>query len=89
VSIDGQDTKVLHPGESVEVEASPYPIPCINRPSPLGTREQTTSMPGVGQHGVRDPQIHDGWVHDINRLLQFNASFKSISSTHVDTDGHY
>lgn len=68
VSMDGHEVRLLYPGESVEVEASPYPIPCINRPDVEGQTQR------------------DGWVQDINRLLQFNASFKSSAFSHTDAD---
>ena len=66
--MDGQEAHTLSPGESVTVQASPYPIPCINRSSiaePLLERE------GAG------PGPEDDWVRDINNLLQYNATFRS------------
>ncbi|EIM85090.1 ATP-NAD kinase [Stereum hirsutum FP-91666 SS1] len=69
VSMDGQTTRTLKPGESVTVRASPNPIPCINRSSiaePLEDRKE-----GVG------PGKEDDWVRDINNLLQYNATFRS------------
>lgn len=69
VSMDGQTTRTLKPGESVTVRASLHPIPCINRSSiaePLEDRKE-----GVG------PGKEDDWVRDINNLLQYNATFRS------------
>ncbi|KAG8947768.1 NADH kinase pos5, partial [Tulasnella sp. 419] len=77
VSMDGQEARILKPGESIQVEASPYPIPCINRPTP--PEEQGS---GEGYDVVEQ----DGWVRDINRLLHFNASFKSSATVHVSRE---
>lgn len=62
VSMDGQETRILLPGESISVEASCYPVPCINRSAPARN----------GSDGVEDD-----WLRDINTLLQFNVSFKN------------
>lgn len=70
VSMDGQSSRILNPGESVRVHASQYPIPCINRSSisdEIGDRKSE----GVG------PGKEDDWVRDINNLLQYNATFRS------------
>ncbi|KAJ6558422.1 ATP-NAD kinase-like domain-containing protein [Mycena vulgaris] len=69
VSMDGRASRILNPGESVTVQASPYPVPCINRSS----------------IAEEDPEVHEGagpgkeddWVRDINNLLQYNATFRS------------
>ncbi len=76
--MDGRDARLLQPGDSVTVMASPYPIPCINRP----TSQDLTAPGGKVFEGDEDDVEHakDGWVQDINRLLNFNASFKSIDS---------
>ncbi|EJD08444.1 ATP-NAD kinase, partial [Fomitiporia mediterranea MF3/22] len=74
VSMDGQEARVLNPGEAVVVRASPYPIPCINRSSiaePLFTRDNVERGEGAG------PGREDDWVRDINNLLQYNATFRS------------
>ncbi|KAK7691681.1 hypothetical protein QCA50_005080 [Cerrena zonata] len=68
LSMDGQVSHVLSPGESVTVQASLYPIPCINRSSIADPDE---SREGVG------PGKEDDWVRDINNLLQYNATFRS------------
>ena len=68
--MDGQSSRVLNPGESVRVQASQYPIPCINRSSISDDMEDRKSE-GVG------PGKEDDWVRDINNLLQYNATFRS------------
>jgi len=70
VSMDGQSSRVLNPGESVRVHASRYPIPCINRSS-IADDMQGRKSEGVG------PGKEDDWVRDINNLLQYNATFRS------------
>lgn len=68
--MDGQVSRVLSPGASVRLQASPYPIPCINRSSiaePFLDREDEGAGPGK----------EDDWVRDINNLLQYNATFRS------------
>lgn len=67
--MDGRVSHVLHPGESVNVQASPYPVPCINRSS-IAESEPTDT------EGVK-PGKEDDWVRDINNLLQYNATFRS------------
>jgi NADH kinase len=69
VSMDGRVSHVLNPGESVTVQASPFPVPCINRSSIADTD-------GDLHEGVR-PGKEDDWVRDINNLLQYNATFRS------------
>ncbi|KIL68817.1 hypothetical protein M378DRAFT_8259 [Amanita muscaria Koide BX008] len=69
VSMDGRVSHVLHPGESVNVQASPYPVPCINRSSIVESEPVSTE-------GVK-PGKEDDWVRDINNLLQYNATFRS------------
>ncbi|KAL5483288.1 POS5 [Sanghuangporus weigelae] len=72
VSMDGQEARTLHPGESVTISASPFPIPCINRSSivePAFTRGEDEEGAGPGNE--------DDWVRDINSLLQYNATFRS------------
>ncbi|KAG1716202.1 hypothetical protein ID866_942 [Astraeus odoratus] len=72
VSMDGRTVHVLNPGESVTVQASPYPVPCINRSSIVDL-----PLPSIeGQEGV-GPGKEDDWVRDINNLLQYNATFRS------------
>ena len=75
LSMDGQTSHVLAPGESVTVRASLYPIPCINRSS--------ISEPTDGREGVEGagPGKEDDWVRDINNLLQYNATFRSKALT--------
>ncbi|KAH9060537.1 ATP-NAD kinase-like domain-containing protein [Lactarius vividus] len=70
VSMDGQASHVLNPGESVTVRASLHPIPCINRSS--------ISDPAFDSQGEgAGPGKEDDWVRDINNLLQYNATFRS------------
>jgi len=72
VSVDGRDVRSLDSCESVIVEASAHPVPCVNRP----LLAQIPSS--VAAHAERNsPRDRDGWIRDINRLLHFNASFKS------------
>ena len=72
VSMDGQISRVLHPGESVTVRASLHPIPCINRSSIADPLEE---------HEGAGPGKEDDWVRDINNLLQYNATFRSKALT--------
>jgi len=60
--MDGQETRILLPGESISVEASSYPVPCINRSAPANDASDG---------------VEDDWLRDINTLLQFNVSFKN------------
>ncbi|KAF8273413.1 ATP-NAD kinase [Lactarius quietus] len=70
VSMDGQASHVLNPGDSVTVRASLHPIPCINRSS--------ISDPAIDAQGEgAGPGKEDDWVRDINNLLQYNATFRS------------
>ncbi|KAL4079341.1 ATP-NAD kinase-like domain-containing protein [Scleroderma citrinum] len=84
VSMDGRTVHVLNPGETVTVQASPYPVPCINRssivdlPPSAGDAHADSGAPCRldGQEGV-GPGKEDDWVRDINNLLQYNATFRS------------
>ena len=71
--MDGRTSHVLNPGESVNVQASPFPVPCINRSSIITSTdaEQMKHSEGAG------PGKEDDWVRDINNLLQYNATFRS------------
>jgi NADH kinase len=70
VSMDGQASHILNPGESVTVRSSLHPIPCINRSS--------ISDPAFDAQGEgAGPGKEDDWVRDINNLLQYNATFRS------------
>ncbi|KAF7795579.1 hypothetical protein EIP86_006742 [Pleurotus ostreatoroseus] len=69
LSMDGQISHVLSPGEAVKVEASLYPIPCISRSSIA--EPDNTRLEGA------PPGKEDDWVRDINNLLQYNATFRS------------
>ncbi|KAJ3737652.1 ATP-NAD kinase-like domain-containing protein [Lentinula guzmanii] len=75
VSMDGRTSHVLHPGESVTIQASPYPVPCINRSSIVPENEIEREELQKGE-GAR-PGKEDDWVRDINNLLQYNATFRS------------
>ncbi|KZT00299.1 ATP-NAD kinase [Laetiporus sulphureus 93-53] len=70
LSMDGQVSHVLGPGEAVTVHASLHPIPCINRSS---IAEPLDMLEGEGA----GPGKEDDWVRDINNLLQYNATFRS------------
>ncbi|KAF8551985.1 ATP-NAD kinase [Imleria badia] len=70
VSMDGRVSHVLNPGDSVTVQVSPYPVPCINRSS-ISEDGKGRPEEGVG------PGKEDDWVRDINNLLQYNATFRS------------
>ena len=70
--MDGRVSHTLNPGESVTVQASPYPVPCINRSSIVENGEEMNEhREGAG------PGKEDDWVRDINNLLQYNATFRS------------
>jgi len=71
--MDGRTSHMLEPGESVTIEASPYPVPCINRSS-IATEQDARNL--AAQEGV-PPGKEDDWVRDINNLLQYNATFRS------------
>lgn len=73
VSVDGRVVGTLGPNQSVCVEASCYPMPCINFAPERATKRRCGSMPDEWE----PPVVHDDWVHDINTLLRFNASFLS------------
>ncbi|KZP19586.1 ATP-NAD kinase [Athelia psychrophila] len=73
VSMDGRVSHVLNPGDSLTVQASPFPVPCINRSSIVDDEhpEDPPDAEGAG------PGKEDDWVRDINNLLQYNATFRS------------
>jgi len=71
--MDGRSSRTLHPGESVVVQASPYPVPCINRSSII----TSTDVENMRQSEGAGPGKEDDWVRDINNLLQYNATFRS------------
>jgi NADH kinase len=71
--MDGRTSHVLEPGESVTVQASPYPVPSINRSSISDERHENEYPKGEGA----GPGKEDDWVRDINNLLQYNATFRS------------
>lgn len=81
VSMDGRTVHVLNPGETVTVQASAYPVPCINRSSIVDMPTDAHTESGApceldGEEGV-GPGKEDDWVRDINNLLQYNATFRS------------
>ncbi|RDX41403.1 ATP-NAD kinase [Lentinus brumalis] len=84
LSMDGQISHVLSPGESVTVRASLHPIPCINRSSitepPQMRPDEDGAIGGMSGEGV-GPGKEDDWVRDINNLLQYNATFRSKALT--------
>lgn len=64
LSLDGRYASTLQQGDGVEVQMSPYAMPCIYF-SPQ-------SAPGIrSAHSLEQ----DTWVRDINNLLRFNVSF--------------
>jgi len=69
VSMDGRTSHILNPGEYVNVQASPFPVPCINRSSIADSEAEELEGAGPGKE--------DDWVRDINNLLQYNATFRS------------
>ncbi|KAG9088840.1 NADH kinase pos5 [Ceratobasidium sp. 370] len=71
VSMDGQTIQNLYVGQSVQIAASAYPMPCINRSSPACAPDADED------DGFRSGASQDNWVRDINNLLQFNASFRN------------
>jgi NADH kinase len=70
--MDGKTSHILNPGESVNVQASPFPVPCINRSSISDSETEDLQS----SEGAR-PGKEDDWVRDINNLLQYNATFRS------------
>lgn len=70
LTVDGRISKLLEPGEYLQVSMSPYPIPCVNRPQHV-PQEEDFPVPGE-KYSDRG---EDDWVRDINTLLKFNASF--------------
>ncbi|THU85039.1 ATP-NAD kinase [Dendrothele bispora CBS 962.96] len=76
VSMDGRTSHVLQPGESVTVQASPYPVPSINRSSISDEDGSHGSGLSSSKEGA-GPGKEDDWVRDINNLLQYNATFRS------------
>jgi NADH kinase len=74
VSMDGQEARVLKPGQYVVIKASPYPVPSIKRATDLFTSRKDLDKERriSGEIGGGDD-----WVRDINSLLQFNATFKN------------
>lgn len=73
ISMDGRTSHVLNPSESVVIQASPFPVPCINRSSILTLSDAQEMQRGEGA----GPGKEDDWVRDINNLLQYNATFRS------------
>ncbi len=69
--MDGAVSYHLKPGESVTVQASLYPVPCINRSSIAEPDDERGGVEGA------PPGKEDDWVRDINNLLQYNATFRS------------
>lgn len=80
--MDGRTSRILQPGESVRVQASPYPVPCINRSS-IAVEGSSSALEGsdvelgLGEAEGAGPGKEDDWVRDINNLLQYNATFRS------------
>ncbi|KAN0062583.1 NADH kinase pos5 [Thecaphora frezii] len=71
LTIDGRISKLLQPGEYLQVSMSPFPIPCVNRRhAPIAPSEA-----GPASYEKYSDRGEDDWVRDINTLLKFNASF--------------
>ncbi|GAC77590.1 hypothetical protein PANT_27d00024 [Moesziomyces antarcticus T-34] len=79
LTVDGRVSKLLQPGEYLQVSMSPFPIPCVSRK----WSDHHAHPPGVGD-SIPEPVAmgekysdrgEDDWVRDINTLLKFNASF--------------
>ena len=80
--MDGRTSHILQPGECVNVQASPYPVPCINRSSISADQNEDTdqnedSQQDDSRQEGAGPGKEDDWVRDINNLLQYNATFRS------------
>lgn len=74
LTVDGRVSKLLQPGEYLQVSMSPFPIPCVSRKwSDDDAPPLIISDVGVGEKYSDRGQ--DDWVRDINTLLKFNASF--------------
>lgn len=71
--MDGRVSHVLNPGDSLTVQSSPFPVPCINRSSIVDEDNGEDGRHGEGA----GPGKEDDWVRDINNLLQYNATFRS------------
>lgn len=68
LSIDGRYTSTLERGDAVEVQASPYSMPCIYFSPQKDPKDDTISA-------ATHSHEQDTWVRDINNLLRFNVSF--------------
>lgn len=86
--MDGRHARQLAPGERVDVEASPFPVPCVNRssvetgptfnsPFEDSAIDAAEAFYAEGEGDGQRPRLEDDWVRDINNLLQYNATFKS------------
>jgi len=75
VNLDGRTVFTLSPKESVHVNKSPYPLPCVS----FAPETNTVRRSGLGSTVTKGDIIYDNWVHDINTRLQFNASFQPRS----------
>ncbi|TKY88865.1 hypothetical protein EX895_002106 [Sporisorium graminicola] len=81
LTVDGRVSKLLQPGEYLQVSMSPFPIPCVSRkwsdrqppPPSLSAEAQAAHVVGPGEK--YSDRGEDDWVRDINTLLKFNASF--------------
>ena len=71
VHVDGRTVFTLSPKESVQVNMSQYPLPCVSFTPEINTERRS----GLGSTATKGDIIYDDWVHDINTRLQFNASF--------------
>lgn len=77
LTVDGRVSKLLQPGEYLQVSMSPFPIPCVIRKSssdqPPSPSLTSSAAGGTGEK--YSDREEDDWVRDINTLLKFNASF--------------
>lgn len=89
VSVDGREVRTLAPSQSARVQLSPYPLPCINFAPEVAAERRCGTTPESAAPAV----VRDDWVHDINTLLRFNASFLArdhdIPSVHSRSDHTY
>uniref|UniRef100_V5ETY2 Kinase n=2 Tax=Kalmanozyma brasiliensis (strain GHG001) TaxID=1365824 RepID=V5ETY2_KALBG len=82
LTVDGRISKLLQPGEYLQVSMSPFPIPCVSRkwsdeqPPPNTLSTAASSPAQMADPGEKySDRGEDDWVRDINTLLKFNASF--------------
>ncbi|CBQ68962.1 related to POS5-Mitochondrial NADH kinase [Sporisorium reilianum SRZ2] len=75
LTVDGRVSKLLQPGEYLQVSMSPFPIPCVSRKWSDEQLHEAQAAHVVGPGEKYSDRGEDDWVRDINTLLKFNASF--------------